>query len=52
MAFPYKVGFAVRLRRILERVAAAILRVTNELQIHLYMRDCVSKVACGAGGFG
>ncbi len=51
MAFLYKVGYAVRLRRILERVAVAILRA-DELQIRLFMRDCVSKVACGAGGFG
>ena len=51
MAFPYKVGYAVRLRRILERVAVAILRA-NELQIRLFMRDCVSKVVCDAGGFG
>ncbi len=51
MAFPYKVGYAVRLRRILERVAVAILRA-NELQIRLYLSKCVSKVACGAGGFG
>ena len=51
MAFPYKVGYAVRLRRILERVAVAILRA-NELQIRMFMRDCVSKVACGAGGIG
>ena len=51
MTFPYKVGYAVRLRRILERVAVAILRA-NEVQIRLYMRDCVSKVVCGAGGFG
>ena len=51
MAFPYKVGYSVRLRRILERVAVAILRA-NELQIRMFMRDCVSKVACGAGGIG
>ena len=51
MAFPYKVGYAVRLRRILERVAVAILRA-NELQICMFMRDCVSKVACDAGGIG
>ncbi len=47
----YKVGYAIRLRRILERVAVAILRA-NELQIRLLKRDCVSKVACGAGGIG
>ena len=51
MAFPYKVGYAVRLRRILERVAVAILRA-NELQIRMFMRDCVSKVVCGDGGIG
>ncbi len=51
MAFPYKVGYAVRLSRILERVAVAILRAI-ELQIRLYLSKCVSKAACGAGGFG
>ena len=51
MAFPCKVGYAVRLRRILERVTVAILRA-NELQIRLYLSMFVSKVACGAGGIG
>ena len=44
----FEVRYAVRLRRILERVAVTILRA-NEVQICTYLRDCVSAVACGAG---
>ncbi len=51
IAFPYKIGYAVRLRRILKRVTVAILR-TNKVRIRLYLSNCVIAVACGAGGFG
>ena len=51
MAYPYKVGYAIRLRRILERVAVAVLRA-NDVQIGTYLRDCVSSVATGAAAGG
>ena len=38
MVFPYKVGYAVRLRRILERVAVAILRAKRAPDPHVYAR--------------
>jgi hypothetical protein len=47
MGSPYKVGYAIRLRRILERVAVAILRA-NEKQYALFMHECVSLLARGA----
>ncbi len=51
MTFPCKVDYAVCLRRILERVAVAILRA-NEVKIRLFMHDCVFADTCGAGSFG